>query len=197
MPSVRAIYVSPGYAPPATRWQKLANRIHRLIGWPVRRTTKSRYAHAAIAADFRGRGEEIVEALAPRVRYSLATKYDVEPIRQVISVPLTDEQFARFTAAATAQVGKWYGLDDCLVGFIWHLVTWIFGEEAGNRAGAWAERVFDDRATADCSAVDTVAFQAAFPEHLPGIAPCTVSPERSRLAVLQLPGAVVEVEGDG
>jgi hypothetical protein len=196
MKEIRVIYVSPGHAPPTTLWEQFTNWLHQLIGWPVQRVTRGCYAHTALLAVFRPeRGEEILEAVAPKVGFFKPDKYDREPIRQVIAVPLTDEQHAAGVAAVMHEVGKWYGLDDCLIGGIRDLVTWIFGEAAGARAAAWAERVFDDRNSRDCSAIVTIYFQAALPGFMAGAEPCTVTPKVSRVAVLQLPGAKI-VEGD-
>jgi hypothetical protein len=196
---ITVIYVTPGNGPRVSLLDWIIAFIHLLIGWPVRFITQGRYAHVALCGIFReDKGVEILEAIAPRVRYCAPDKYDLEPIRQVVFVPLTVEQLAAGIAAVQKEIDKWYGLDDCNVG-LWHTVaTLLFGEQIGNKVGRWAARVFDDNDTRDCSALETVFFQGALgingfmPDHLP----CMVTPEDSRPAVLMLPGAKI-VAGDG
>lgn len=188
MADIKVIYVSPGYAPPASLWETFTNWLHRVIGKPVKDVTRGQFAHVALLAIFRPeKGEEILEAVFPRVGFYRPDKYDREPIKQVVAVPLTDEQHAAGVAAVMKEVGKWYGLDDCLIGGIRDLVTWIFSKAAGDKAGTWAERLFDDRNSRDCSAVVTVYFRGALGKFMDG-EPCTVTPEPSRRAVLSLPG---------
>ena len=101
MYTLDCIYVSTGTCP---RLQNL-----------VRDVTDSLYAHCAVRIVIEGK-ERIIEADAPAVHFSPGNEYDDCEIKQIIRLPITEEQRQAVIDRAFELVGKLYGGDDCIVG---------------------------------------------------------------------------------
>jgi hypothetical protein len=120
--------------------------------------------------------EEIIEAILGGVRIEPADKYrpDNTVYYEEISLPVSDEGYARMQALAKVLLNKPYGLGtDCpAVALAEHSV------EAANELSAWMERVGID--TTICSELGTDFAREEWPDLLCGMRSGIVSPIRLR-----------------
>ena len=170
MYTLDCIYVTTGEAPIL---QKL-----------VKDATDSLYAHCAVRIMIEGK-ERIIEADPPAVHSSPGNEYDNCEIKEIISLPITEEQRQAVIDRAFELLGKEYGTDDCIVGGTGDIINRM-DEGLGDRVSEVLHNFIDDPDTFDCSHVVTELVRAAFPDFASDLEGARITPEYSRKLVTEL-----------
>jgi hypothetical protein len=138
--------------------------------------TNSEYSHAAIGIEIEGE-YRIVEAVRPAVRIAPGNAFDDCPIKQVISLPISEEQRQAVVDKVLELVGTQYGVDDCIVSGLHD----VFGEHAA----AIADQLLDSDDTIQCSGAQVYFARAAFPDFAGDCPDNHFTPERARQCALE------------
>lgn len=157
MPKMDLIYVSSGRHPETEAL--------------IRKATKSRFAHAALAIDVDG-SRMIVEAVRPAVRFSPPDLFNDATELSIISVEITEEQRRAVAAKALWLAGQPYGVDDCLIGGAHDVL--------GDKAAELLDRFINNDESFNCSGLQTLLVREAFPQYMAGVNVSTVTPEAAR-----------------
>lgn len=144
---------------------------HKVTEKIICEATNSIYSHAAIGVMIEGQ-YRIVEAVRPAVRIVPGEFFDDCTIKQVISLPITEDQRKKVVDKVLSVVGTPYGVDDCIIGGI----NQIFGEDAA----IIANHVLGNESTIDCSGSQINFVREAFPDFAGDIPANFVTPEQAR-----------------
>lgn len=139
------------------------------------KATGSKYSHAAIRFEVEGK-PVIVEAVRPAVRIVPGNAFDSCEIKQVVALPISEEQRQAVIKRAFELAGKPYGIDDCLIGGVRDVL--------GDSVAELLDRAIDNPNTYNCSATQTELIRAAFPDFALGHDPSKITPEQARILVL-------------
>lgn len=147
--------------------------IRELIGDVIKLCTDSKISHVAIQFE-----DCIVEAVAPKVCVSEVDAYTAEEIIYKLDFHVSDAKYLSMYSLAKAQVSKFYGLDDCIIG--------------GLRDMLGLDVSFLDIVdTEDCSALGTLIARDLFKDLLLGDKCCEITPERLYEVLEVLPKEVL------
>ncbi|MCM0760654.1 hypothetical protein M7775_19065 [Sporomusa sphaeroides DSM 2875] len=133
--------------------------------------TNSKYSHAAIGIEIEGT-YRIVEAVRPAVRIVPGNYFDNCTIKQVVSLPISEEQHRTVVEKVMELVGTEYGVDDCVVSGLHNLL--------GEQAAAIANRLLDNGDTIQCSGAQVEFIRAAFPDFAGDCPSNHFTPEQAR-----------------
>ncbi|MBP2635569.1 MAG: Permuted papain-like amidase enzyme, YaeF/YiiX, family [Firmicutes bacterium] len=133
--------------------------------------TNSDYAHAAIGIEIEGQ-YRIVEAVRPAVRIVDGSAFDNCQIKQVSSLPISEEQRQAVVNKVFDLVGTQYGVDDCIVSGLHD----IFGDHAA----ALVDQLLNSEHTIQCSGAQVELVRVAFPDFAGECPGNYFTPEQSR-----------------
>lgn len=170
MYSLDCIYVTSGTDP---NLQKL-----------VQDATDSLYAHCAIRIEIEGK-RRIIEADAPAVHFAPGDEYAKCELKEIISLPINEEQRQAVIDRAFELVGKLYGGDDCIEGGLEDIGNRI-EDGLGDTLAGLAHDVIGIKETYDCSHIVTELVRAAFTDFAQGLDGARITPEHSRKLVTEL-----------
>jgi hypothetical protein len=154
--------------------------------------TQSKFSHAATGVEFEG-VYRIVHATTPAVHASPGNYFDDLVTKEIISLPITEEQRKAVVEKAFELLGKKYGFDDCIEGGIRDIGNRL-GNLFGDEAVALVHKIIDDPNTYNCSGTQVELVRAAFPNFAEGIDSSTVTPEQARLMVTDFYNQIVPQE---
>ena len=126
-----------------------------------------------------GRGDCIVEAVRPVVHIVEGTAFDACPVREVMTLSLTEEEYEEVLRRALEIEGKPYGVDDCITGGLHDLGDRIrpgFGDAV---AGA-VDKLIDNPDSYNCSGAQTYLVQGVRPAYASGVDLSQITPEGAR-----------------
>ena len=133
--------------------------------------TDSIYSHAAIGLIIEG-VYKIIEATGEGVKIVAGDLYDDCAIKQVISLPIDEDQRRAVALKALEVAGTKYGKDDCIVSAI--------NDHLGEQAAAFVSHYIDNPETIQCSGLQVDMTRVVFPDFA-GETPATFyTPEHSR-----------------
>lgn len=162
MPTIDLIYVTTGR--------------HQALEKIICEATCSIYAHAAIGIVIEGK-YRIVEAVRPAVRIAPGNSFDDCRVKQVISLPISEEQRQAVVEKTFELVGIEYGADDCIVSGLHD----VFGEQAASLA----DELLNNNQTIQCSGAQIELARAAFPDFSGDCPANHFTPEQSRQHAIQ------------
>lgn len=144
-------------------------------------TTRSQYAHAALGLMIEGEYFTL-EATLEGVKLKQGDIYADYPIKQVIKLPITEEQRKAVALKALTVAGMKYGRDDCLISAI--------NDRWGLKAAEFAAKIIDNPHTIQCSGIQVEAVRVAFPDFAGNDPAEFYTPEHSRKHGIEYAGIV-------
>lgn len=134
-------------------------------------TTNSIYAHAAIGIVIEGE-YKIVEATRDGVRIVDGNLYDGCDIKQVIQLPINEEQRRVVALKAITVAGTPYGKDDCIISAV--------NDYWGEKAATFVAHYIDNPHTIQCSGIQVEIARIAYPDFAGSSPAPFYTPEHAR-----------------